>query len=80
MFDSNFDPYDAMNQMNANIQGLDRNLAALIQAHNNLVRLVQEQGETITVLTQGLNTANTANQILLSDMVADMGQKLKDLK
>jgi hypothetical protein len=80
MFDPDFSPYDALHTLNANVQGLDKNLATLIAAHNNLARLVEEQGEVISVLTQGLNNANAANQILMSDMLSSMTEKIKDMK
>lgn len=80
MFENSFDPYDALQILNANVRGLDQNLANLIKAHNSLAKLVEEQGEVISVLTQGLNTANQANQILMSDMISSMTDKIKDMK
>ena len=80
MFDNNFDPYEALQTMNKNIQLLDQNLATLIAAHNTLARRVEEHGETIDVLVKGLNNANAANQILMSDMLSSMTEKIKDLK
>jgi len=80
VFDNNFDPYDALQILNNNVKNLDHNLATLIAAHNSLARRVEEQGETIDVLTKGLNQANQANQILMSDMLSSMTEKIKDLK
>jgi hypothetical protein len=73
VFDSNFDPYQAM-------VNLDTNLANLIQAHNNLARLVEQQQETIDILLKGMNAANTANQILMKDALSTMTEKLKDMR
>ena len=80
MFENSFDPYDALQILNANVRGLDQNLATLIAAHNTLAKRVEEQGEVIDVLTKGLNTANQANQILMSDMISSMTDKIKDMK
>jgi hypothetical protein len=80
MFDQNFDPYDALQLLNNNVRGLDQNLAALINAHNLLAKRVEEQSEVIDVLTKGLNNANTANQILMTDLLSNMTEKIKDLK
>ena len=72
MFDPKFDPYEAMVNM-------DRNLNNVIQAHNNLARLVEEQQEAIDILIKGMNAANTANQILMKDALSNMTEKLKDM-
>ena len=80
MFENSFDPYDALQILNANVRGLDQNLATLIAAHNTLAKRVEEQGEVIDVLTKGLNNANQANQILMTDLLSNMTEKIKDLK
>lgn len=80
MFDNSFDPYDALQILNNNVKNLDHNLATLIVAHNSLARKVEEQSEVIDVLTKGLNNANQANQILMSDLISNMTEKIKDLK
>jgi len=80
VFENSFDPYDALQMLNNNVRGLDQNLATLIAAHNSLAKRVEEQGEVIDVLTKGLNNANAANQILMSDMISSMTEKIKDLK
>jgi hypothetical protein len=73
MFDQNFDPYEALVNM-------DRNLNNVIQAHNNLARLVEEQQQAIDVLIKGMNAANKANQILMKDALTTMNDKLKDMR
>jgi hypothetical protein len=80
VFDNSFDPYDALQILNNNVRGLDQNLATLIAAHNSLAKRVEEQGEVIDVLTKGLNNANAANQILMTDLLSNMTEKIKDLK
>lgn len=72
MFDSKFDPYEALINM-------DRNVNNLIQAHNALARLVEEQQQAIDILIKGMNAANTANQILMKDALSNMTEKLKDM-
>jgi hypothetical protein len=72
-FDSNFDPYEALVNM-------DRNVNNVIQAHNALARLVEEQQQTIDILIKGMNAANTANEILMKDVLSNMSEKLKDMK
>lgn len=73
VFDNNFDPYQAM-------MNLDTNLANLIVAHNNLARLVEEQQQTIDILIKGMNAANSANEILMKDALNNMTEKLKDIR
>lgn len=58
MFDNQFDPYQALVNLEANMQ-------KLIAAHNLLAREVEMQGEVIDVLTKGLAAANKANAQLL---------------
>jgi hypothetical protein len=58
MFDNNFDPFEAMINM-------DNNIKNLIAAHNLLARKVEEQQEVIDVLIKGLNAANKANAQML---------------
>lgn len=60
MLDQNFDPYQAMINMDQNIQ-------QLIKAHNALAHEVERQSEVIDVLIKGLNAANKANQELMSN-------------
>lgn len=59
MFDSDFDPYQALINM-------DKNMQNLIAAHNLLAKRVEEQGQVIDVLIKGLDAANKANQQLLT--------------
>jgi t-SNARE complex subunit (syntaxin) len=58
MLDNNWDPYDA-------IITLDKNIKALIQAHNALADKVKEQDQVIDVLLKGLDAANKANMRLM---------------
>jgi hypothetical protein len=58
MFDNQFDPYQAL-------INLDNNVKNIIQAHNGLARRVEEQQEVIDVLIKGLDAANKANAQML---------------
>jgi hypothetical protein len=59
MFDTNFDPYQALLNM-------DRNLKAVITAHNLLAERVEQQQQIIDTLIKGLETANRANEVMLA--------------
>jgi hypothetical protein len=59
MLDNDFDPYQALLNIDANMQNL-------IKAHNGLALRVEEQQAIIDVLIKGLNAANKANEQLLS--------------
>lgn len=65
MLDHDFDPYEAMINM-------DKNIKALITAHNALAKVVEEQDATIQVLIQGLNAANAANLKLMEQGFKDI--------
>jgi hypothetical protein len=94
MLNSTFDPYDileqlkqAVQQLNDNILVIDRNLHASIRAHNGLSEHVREldikikeQGEVIDILTQGLNAANKANEIMMKDLLSNLTDKIKEVK
>lgn len=58
MLNNEFDPYQAL-------MNLDQNVQQLIKAHNALAHKVEEQDEIINVLIKGLNAANKANQQML---------------
>jgi hypothetical protein len=73
MFNSNFDPYEALMNLNANIQNL-------ITAHNGLAKKVEEQGHVIDLLIDGLNSSNKANEVLMQNMANEITEKLKEVK
>ena len=72
MFDTNFDPYQAL-------INTDRNLQAVIAAHNLLAKRVEEQGQVIDVLVEGLSRSNSANEILMREMAESIQSKLQDI-
>lgn len=73
MFDTNFDPYQAL-------VNTDRNLQAVIAAHNLLAKRVEEQGQVIDTLIQGLNNSNKANELLMREMAQNIQLKLQEVK
>jgi hypothetical protein len=73
MFDREFDPYDAM-------INLDINVKNLITAHNLLAKTVEEQGRVIDILTEGLQKSNRANELLMREMMSNITQKLNEVK
>ena len=72
MLDSNFDPYQAL-------LNLDKNVQTLIAAHNALAKRVEEQGHVIDVLVEGLSRSNSANEILMREMADSIKSKLQDI-
>ena len=72
MLDSNFDPYQAL-------LNLDKNVQTLIAAHNALAKQVEEQGHVIDVLVEGLSRSNSANEILMREMAESIKSKLQDI-
>ena len=73
MFDTNFDPYQAL-------VNTDRNLQAVIAAHNLLAKRVEEQGQVIDTLIQGLNNSNKANELLMREMSQSIQSKLQEVR
>lgn len=58
MLNPDFDPLQALINLDANMQNL-------IKAHNLLAKKVEEQEQVIDVLIKGLDAANKANQQML---------------
>jgi len=73
LFESGFDPYQAMINM-------DKNIQTLIAAHNTLAKRVEEQGQVIDVLIQGLNNSNKANEHLMREMLTTITDKTKEMR
>lgn len=73
MLNTDWDPYQAL-------VNLDKNVQTLIVAHNALAKRVEEQGHVIDILTEGLQNSNKANEILMRDMLSTMTQKLNEVK
>lgn len=73
MLNTDFDPYQAL-------VNLDKNVQAVITAHNLLAKRVEEQGHVIDILTEGLQSSNKANEILMRDLMSNMTQKINEVK
>ena len=73
LLNTDFDPYQAL-------VNLDKNVQTLIVAHNSLAKRVEEQGHVIDILTEGLQSSNKANEILMRDMLSTMTQKINEVK
>jgi hypothetical protein len=73
LFENNFDPYQAMLNM-------DKNIQALIAAHNLLAKRVEEQGQVIDTLIEGLNNSNRANEHLMREMLTTITDKTKEIR
>jgi hypothetical protein len=72
VFNPDFDPLAALQNINHNLQNL-------IVAHNLLAKRVEEQGQVIDVLTAGLQNSNRANELLLREVAKDIQIKLQDI-
>jgi len=73
MFENTFDPYQAL-------INTDRNLQAVIVAHNLLAKRVEEQGQVIDTLIQGLHNSNKANEMLMREMAQSIQSKLQEVR
>jgi hypothetical protein len=73
MFDPNFDPYQAMVNM-------DRNLQNVIAAHNLLAQRVEVQSKIIDTLIEAVKTSNNSNEIMLNELRSGVIDKLKEMK
>jgi predicted RNA-binding Zn ribbon-like protein len=79
-FKTNFDPFQALLDLDRACQALDRNHKQMVAAHNHLANTVKEQGEVIDVLIKGLDASNKANEMLLKDMLANITETFKGVK
>lgn len=66
MFDENFDPLAALEAMKNNQDVLFNNDKQLAMAIEDLRAVVRNQQETIDILQRGLDAANKANELMLS--------------
>ena len=73
MLNTDFDPYQAL-------VNLDKNVQTLIAAHNSLAKRVEEQGHTIDILIEGLNNSNRANEHLMREMLTNITEKTKEMR
>ena len=65
-FDPTFDPMAALEQLNTNQKVLFNNDTQLAMAIEDIRTVVKNQQEVIDVLQKGLDMANKANELLLT--------------
>lgn len=80
MLDTNFDPYQALVELNRNQEILHNNDRNLAQAFNDLQQRVNEQQKIIDHLVQQLQSTNKANEILLDGFLKEINKSIKDVK
>ena len=80
MLDTNFDPYQALVELNRNQEILHNNDRNLAQAFNDLQSKVNEQQRIIDQLVQQLASTNKANEILLDGFLKEINKSIKDAR
>jgi hypothetical protein len=73
MLNTDFDPYQALVNM-------DRNLQNVIAAHNLLAQRVEVQSKIIDTLIEAVKTSNNSNEIMLNELRSGVIDKLKEMK
>lgn len=73
MLDTNWDPYQAMLNM-------DRNLQNVITAHNLLAQRVEVQSKIIDTLIEAIKTTTNSNEIMLHELRSTVFEKIKEIK
>lgn len=68
-WDPTFDPMKALEELHANQLILQQNQGVLQQEHNRLGQKVQELETVVDVLIKGLDAANKANEMIMSQWV-----------
>lgn len=74
MLDPNFDPLAAMEQLNDNQTVLFNNDRQLASAIEDLRTVIQNQQAVIDCLQKGLDAANKANELLLTQGLNNLYQ------
>ena len=80
MLDSNFDPYEIMQQLSDNQVKLNEDHTKLSIAMHQIVSKLNEQQRVIDLLQKGLDAANKANEIILQGLLEDMQKHFKEPK
>lgn len=80
MLDSNFDPYEIMQQLSENQVKLNEDHTKLSIAMHQIVSKLNEQQRVIDLLQKGLDAANKANEIILQGLLEDMQKHFKEPK
>lgn len=80
VLDTNFDPYQALCELNRNQEILHNNDRNLAQAFNDLQQRVNEQQQVIDSLIKQVASTNKANEILLDGFLKEINKTIKDVK
>jgi branched-subunit amino acid aminotransferase/4-amino-4-deoxychorismate lyase len=68
-FNSDFDPYDALQVLNKNQIILDEHLTRQAETINQLAITLRQQQQQIDLLIKGLDQANKANEVIMSSLL-----------
>ena len=68
-FNSDFDPYDALQVLNKNQIILDEHLTRQAETINRLAITLRQQQQQIDLLIKGLDQANKANEVIMSSLL-----------
>jgi hypothetical protein len=71
-WDPTFDPMKALEELHANQLILQQNQGVLQQEHNRLGSKVKELEAVVDVLIKGLDAANKANEVMMSEMIKNI--------
>ena len=80
MFNQDFDPYQALQDLKHNQEVLHTNDRSLAQAINDLMTRCEQQQRIIDGLVQQVQSTSKANEILLESFLKEINKSLKDLK
>lgn len=68
-WDPTFDPMKALEELNHNQLVLQNNQTVLQQEHNKMASKIKELETVIDVLIKGLDAANKANEVMMSQLI-----------
>lgn len=80
MFDHNFDPYEALQDLARNQETLYNNDQNISAAINSLQARITEQQKVIDGLVKQVQSTNKANEILLDSFLKEINKSIKDMK
>ncbi len=80
MLNSDFDPYEILQQLNDNQMTLNNNQSRHAEAIRQIVDRLNQQQQLIDGLVKHLNTSNKANEILIERLTNDLQINYKDIK
>lgn len=78
MLNSNFDPFEALQNLAQNQEILYNNDQQIAQSVNNLLAKLTEQQRIIDQLIKQVESTNRANEILLESFLKEINKSFKD--